>query len=400
MSARKKLQPASSQDAPSGEFLSLLAHELRNPLAPIRHSTNLLRMLSTDQRYKQPLDVIDRQLAHLTRLVDDLVDGARLQRGLVTLRKQRIDLGEIAQHALDAVQPRIDEHRKHLIAHLPGERVQMECDAVRLRQVLDTLLDNALTYTSSGDTVELAIETQSNMLHIRVSDTGMGMSTESLPHVFNFFSTSTRGTNVGSDRLGIGLAISRSLIELHGGTIVAYSEGIGRGSTFMVTLPLTAQGADHEERVVRAPEKAMSARVLIVDDNVDAAEALATLLALEGHMVSLAHTAAQALQAVDEFEPSIVFLDIQLPDFSGYEVARRLREKAKFDKLRVVALTAYGSTTSRARAEAAGMNAYLVKPAMLDALTNEILTAMNAQGQLPNAPPLLSTSGRSAGELD
>lgn len=380
MSARKKLRPASGQNAPSGEFLSLLAHELRNPLAPIRHSANLLRMLSTDQRHKQPLDVIDRQLAHLTRLIDDLVDGARLQRGLVTLRKQRIDLGEIARHALDAVQPRIDERQQHLIAYFPAERVQMECDAVRLRQVLDTLLENAVTYTSSGDTVELAIETQSNMMQIRVSDTGMGMSAESLPHVFNFFSTSTRGTNVDSDRLGIGLAISRSLIELHGGTIVAHSEGIGRGSTFLVTLPLTAQGADHEQPFVRAPEKAMPARVLIVDDNVDAAEALATLLSLEGHIVSQAHTAAQALQAADEFRPSIVFLDIQLPDFSGYEVVRRLREKAKFDKLHVVALTAYGSVTSRARAEAAGMNAYLVKPAMLDALTNEILTAMNAQG--------------------
>lgn len=380
MSAREKLQPESGQDAPSGEFLSLLAHELRNPLAPIRHSTNLLRMLSTDQRQKQPLDVIDRQLAHLTRLVDDLVDGARLHRGLVTLRKQRVDLGEIARHALVAVRPRIDERQKHLIAHLPGERVQMECDAVRLRQVLDTLLDNAVTYTSSGDTVELTIETQSNMLQIRVSDTGMGMSAETLPHVFNFFSTSTRGTNVDSDRLGIGLAISRSLIELHGGTIEAHSEGIGRGSTFLVTLPLAAQGADHEEPVVRAPGKAMSARVLIVDDNADAAEALATLLSLEGHMVSQAHTAAQALQAADEFGPSIVFLDLQLPDLSGYEVVRRLREKKGFNKLHVVALTAYSSMTSRARAEAAGMNAYLVKPAMLDALTNEILTAMTERG--------------------
>jgi CheY-like chemotaxis protein/two-component sensor histidine kinase len=372
MSADKSSQHMPGSEDPDAEFLSLLAHELRNPLAPIGHAANVLRMLSTDERQGKWLDVIDRQVAHLARLVEELVDGARMQRRQVTLRKQWIDFAEIGREALEAIQPRIDVLHQHLVAHLPAGSIRMKSDPVRLRQVMDNLLDNAVTHALEGGTVELAIDLQGDALTVRVSDNGVGIAPEALGHIFNFFSAATFGAETHANRLGVGLAITRSLVELHGGTITAASAGIGRGSTFLVTLPTTADPPDPllSPLASRFPSviRTASMRILIVDDNADAAEALSTLLSLEGHVVKQAHTANAALDAVAGFDPAVILLDIDLPDLSGYEVARRLRARAGHEGLRIVALTAFGSARARARGQSAGFDEYLVKPVALDVL--------------------------------
>ena len=373
MSADKSSRRMSGGEEPDAEFLSLLAHELRNPLAPIGHAATVLRMLSTDDRQGKWLDVIDRQVAHLARLVEELVDGARMQRRQITLRKQWIDIAEIGREALGAIQPRVDALRQHLVAHLPDDSIRMECDPVRLRQVMDNLLDNAVTHALEDGTVELAIDLRGDALTIRVSDNGVGIAPDAIGHIFNFFSAATFGAETHANRLGVGLAITRSLVELHGGTIAAASPGIGRGSTFVVTLPTTASLPDPLLSRLPSMIKTSSMRILIVDDNADAAEALSTLLSIEGHVVKQAHTAADALAAVAAFDPAVIVLDIDLPDLSGYEVARRLRERVGHERLRIVALTAFGSARARARGQSAGFDEYLVKPVALDVLERALM---------------------------
>jgi CheY-like chemotaxis protein/two-component sensor histidine kinase len=373
MSADKSSQRMPGSEEPDAEFLSLLAHELRNPLAPIGHAATVLRMLSTDERQGKWLDVIDRQVAHLARLVEELVDGARMQRRQITLRKQWIDIAEIGREALGAIEPRVDALRQHLVAHLPDGSIRMECDPVRLRQVMDNLLDNAVTHALEGGTVELAIELRDGTLTIRVSDNGVGIAPEAIGHIFNFFSAATFGAETHANRLGVGLAITRSLVELHGGTIAATSPGIGRGSTFLVSLPTTVSAPDPLMARLPSVLTTSSMRILIVDDNADAAEALSTLLSIEGHEVKQAHTASDALAAVAAFAPAVVLLDIDLPDLSGYEVARRLRARAGHERLRIVALTAFGSVRARARGQSAGFDEYLVKPVALDVLERALM---------------------------
>ncbi|MCP3707182.1 ATP-binding protein [Paraburkholderia sp. CNPSo 3274] len=372
---QKSVRPKSQSRA---EFLSLLAHELRNPLGPIRHSSTFLRMVATDEKQGHALDIIDRQVTHLAHLIDDLVDGARLERGLVTLSRQWVDIAGIARHALQAIQARVDAQALHLEARLPTGDVQMECDPVRVRQTIDNLLDNAVTYTPAGGTIELAIEVRDDRLSIRVSDNGMGIPSGSLPHVFNLFSAVRRGDQERASRLGIGLAIARSIAELHGGTLEAQSAGVGRGSTFTLTLPVTGRPGSpgsHETPVANAMPPTL--RILIVEDNVDAAESLATLLTLAGHRVEQAHTARAALAVIAGFRPAVVLLDIELPDLSGYEVAECIRAQQELRDLRLVALTAYGSAEARVRAQKAGFDGYLVKPVDFGSL-NDLMARLVA----------------------
>jgi CheY-like chemotaxis protein len=373
MSADKSAQRAPGSEETEAEFLSLLAHELRNPLAPIGHAANVLRMLSSDERQHKWLDIIDRQVTYLARLVEELVDGARMQRRQVTLRKQWIDIADIGRQALEAIRPRADALHQHLVAHLPAGSVRMECDPVRLRQVMDNLLDNAVTHALENGTIELAIDLQGDVLALRVSDNGIGIAPESLEHTFNIFSAATFGAQTHANRLGVGLAITRSLVELHGGTITVSSAGIGRGSTFLVSLPTTATPPDVLAERLPSIIKATSMRILIVDDNADAAEALSTLLTLEGHVARQAHTAADALEVAAAFDPAVVLLDIDLPDLSGYEVARRLRTQVGRAPLRIVGLTAFGSARARARGQSAGFDEYLVKPVALDVLERALM---------------------------
>jgi CheY-like chemotaxis protein/anti-sigma regulatory factor (Ser/Thr protein kinase) len=364
---RKKPKKAIDDGPFEVEFLSLLAHELRNPLAPILHSAAILRMLCTNEAQLKAIATIDRQVNLLARLVDDLVEGARLQRGLVSLEKQWVDIGELAGQALEAMQPKAEAQGQHLAAQLPTVRLQMLCDPVRLRQVLDNLLDNASSHTQAGGTITLAIEARQHELLIRISDNGLGIAPDALPHVFNMHSAAAPTAGSSVKRLGVGLAITRSLVELHGGAIRAESAGPGRGSTFVATLPLVSDPTRKNAELQQAPA-APSLRVLVVDDNIDAAQSLAELLALQGHIVEKAYDAASALQVVETFRPSIVLLDIALPDLDGYEVASRLRARPELKDVRLIALTAFGSSKRQAQSRAAGFNGHLTKPVSIEAL--------------------------------
>jgi len=364
---RKKPRRATEDGPFEAEFLSLLAHELRNPLSPILHSAAILRMLCTDEQQQKAIATIDRQVKLLAHLVDDLVEGARLQRGLVTLKNQWVDIGELAQQALEAMQPKAEAQGQHLAAQLPTDPIQMLCDPVRLRQVLDHLLDNASIHTQAGGTITLEIEARQDELLIRISDNGLGIAPDALPHVFNMHSAAAPTAGSSVKRLGVGLAITRSLVELHGGAIRAESAGPGRGSTFVITLPLVGDPPRKNIEPQQAPA-VPSLRVLVVDDNIDAAQSLAELLALQGHVVEKAYDAASALQAVETFQPSIVLLDIALPDLDGYEVASQLRARPEFKDVRLIALTAYGSSKHRAQSRAAGFDGHLTKPVSIEAL--------------------------------
>lgn len=364
---RKKPRRATEDGPFEAEFLSLLAHELRNPLAPILHSAAILRMLCTDEPQQKAIATIDRQVKLLAHLVDDLVEGARLQRGLVTLKNQWVDIGELAQQALEAMQPKAEAQGQHLAAQLPTDPIQMLCDPVRLRQVLDNLLDNASIHTHAGGTIALEIEARQAELVIRISDNGLGIAPDALQHVFNMYSAAARTAGSSVKRLGVGLAITRSLVELHGGAIRAESAGHGRGSTFVIRLPLVGDPPRRNVEPQNAPA-APSLHILVVDDNIDAAQGLAELLTLQGHVVDKAHDAASALQAVETFQPSIVLLDIALPDQDGYAVASQMRARPELKDVRLIALTAFGSSKHRARSRAAGFNGHLTKPVSIEAL--------------------------------
>ncbi len=376
---RRKPKKAVEDGQFEAEFLSLLAHELRNPLAPILHSAAVLRMLCTDEAQQKAIATIDRQVHHLSHLVDDLLEGARLQRGMVSLEKRWVDIGELAEQALEAMQQRAQAQGQHLTARLATHPIQMLCDPVRLRQVLDNLLDNASMHTHAGGTITLEVEGRPGELLVRVSDDGLGIAPEALPHVFNMYSAATPSAGASPRGLGVGLAITRSLVELHGGTIRAESAGAGRGSTFTVTLPLAGDPPEGQPQPRRA-RVASAQRILIVDDNVDAAQSLGAWLTLEGHVVEKAYDGASALRSAESFRPSVVLLDIALPDLDGYEVASRLRAQPHFKDVRLIAVTAYGSSEHRAKAREAGFSGYLTKPVSIEALKGSLADSRLSDG--------------------
>jgi CheY-like chemotaxis protein len=368
---RKRSSKAATRDSFETEFLSLLAHELRNPLTPIRYSAGVLRLTCISEVERNAIATIERQVTILARLVDDLIEGARLHRGLVSLQKQWVDIGALAQQALEAMQPIAGERGQHLEANLPSASVQMSCDPARLRQVIDNLLEHASMQTQSGGTLALAVEARPRDLLLRISDNGRGIAPEALPHVFNLYAPAVASADSQVKRLGVGLAIARSLVELHGGAIKVQSAGIGRGTTFAVRLPLVgkppvdAAGPSEIDQV--AP-----LRVLVVEDNIDAARSLADLLTLQGHLVAQAHDAAAALKTVETFQPAVVLLDIALPDLDGYEVARRMRAIEALANVRLIAVTAFDSGEDLARARAAGFDGHLTKPVTIAALESAL----------------------------
>jgi CheY-like chemotaxis protein len=364
----KRAGKAAARNAFETEFLSLLAHELRNPLAPIRYSAAILRMRCTQEADLNAIATIERQVAQLGNLVDDLIEGARLQRGLVSLQKQWVDIGALAQQALEAVQPLAEERGQHLEAHLPTAGVHMSCDPERLRQVLDNLLNHASLQTQAGGTLALAIEARPRELFIRISDNGLGIAPEALPHVFNLFASAVSSSDSQVKRLGVSLAIARSLVELHRGTIEVQSEGPGRGTTFAIRLPLIGKPPVARPLREAVAGLATSLRILIVEDNLDAAQSLADLLTLHGHVVLQAHDGLSALDTAQVFGPAVVLLDIALPDMDGYEVARRLRTMETLARVRLIAVTAFDAEEDLARARAAGFDSHLAKPVSMDAL--------------------------------
>jgi PAS domain S-box-containing protein len=354
------------------EFLAMLAHELRNPLAPILTAVQLLgqpgAVIGAQAEWCR--DVLERQVRHIARLLDDLLDVARIMQGKVTLKTARFSLGDIVGQALETSRPLIESRRQALSVALPESVLWLEGDSVRLAQVLSNLLNNAAKYTPECGQIALAATVEEGCAVLRVRDDGIGIAQDLLPHVFDLFTQADRPLAHAQGGLGIGLALVRKLVELHGGSVAAASAGLGQGSEFTVRLPLPPPAA---------PAPAMPAlrglRVLVVDDYADAAQILALLLREVGHEVETAECGAEALRRAAAFSPQAVVLDIGLPDLDGYEVARRLRQLPQTRAALLVALSGYGREDDRKRSQAVGFDHHLLKPVDLQTLSALIESA-------------------------
>jgi len=358
------------RDRRKDEFLAMLAHELRNPLAPIRNSIQVLRPKhSGDPDAERAGAMIERQVAHLVRLVDDLMDVSRITRGKLELRRQAVDLAEIVTRTVEAVRPQAEERGHQMEVALPETPVAIEADAARLEQVISNLLANAVKYTATGGQIRLTAGREGGEAVVRVRDNGIGIRPEMLPRLFDIFQQADRVPGHISEGLGIGLSLVRSLVEMHGGSVSASSSGTGQGSEFVVRLPALTPAirapATPPAGRVEPPKRPL--RILITDDNRDSAESLAMLLQLSGHEARTAADGEEALAAAQAFRPEVIFLDIGLPrGMDDYEVARRLRQLAGLETAVLVAMTGYGQDEDRERSRKAGFDHHLVKPADLE----------------------------------
>jgi CheY-like chemotaxis protein len=358
----------------------MLGHELRNPLSPILTAVQLMRLRAPDLLAKERT-IIERQVNHMVRLVDDLLDVSRITRGRIELKKEVVDLVTVVGRAVEASRPLIDARKQHLEIVLPAETARIEGDVTRLSQVLSNLLHNAAKYTEEGGHLALHAGCEGDEVVVRVRDDGMGIAPDVLPHVFELFTQSERTLDRAQGGLGIGLTVVKRLVEMHGGRVEAASGGTGCGSEFTVRLPAvrttSPEYADAgDERPAVIPPPADARRILVVDDNVDAAESMALLLGLGGHAVRTAHDGPSGIQAARELAPDVVVLDIGLPGMNGYEVARALREDPRLRAVILIALTGYGTTEDRGRALGAGFDHHLTKPVdpeALDALIKSLL---------------------------
>jgi signal transduction histidine kinase len=353
-------------DHRKNEFLAMLAHELRNPLAPIRNAVEILRVRGTDpQVVEKTRNLIDRQVQYLVRLVDDLLDISRITRGKVQLQTECVAMDAIVSQAVETSRPLLDARQHTLEVRLPEEPVLVNGDPVRLTQVLGNLLNNAAKYTEPGGRVWVTVERDGREVVIRVRDTGMGIPPEMLPAIFDLFTQVDRSLDRSQGGLGIGLTLVRSLVELHGGSVQAVSAGLKQGSEFIVRLPaLQPNRLDAASRngAAESAVKCPGRRVLVAEDEPISAMSLEWLLQLEGHEVLVCQDGPAVLASVETFQPEIVLLDIGLPGLDGYEVARRLREQAVGNKVLLVALTGYGQKEDRRRSQEAGFDHHLVKP--------------------------------------
>ncbi len=347
------------------QFTAMLAHELRNPLAPLLNSLYVLRGGGADpETVEETRQMMERQVRHLTRLVDDLLDISRITRGKIQLRTEPVELGQVVTRAVESHRHMFDARRQQLTVSLPIRPVRLEADPVRLTQVLGNLLTNAAKYSEEGGRVWLTAAQEGNLAVIQVRDEGIGIAPDMLDRVFELFTQADRSLDRSQGGLGIGLTLVRRLVEMHGGSVVAHSDGLGKGSTFTVRLPALASPPVLPAATdAPAPPAAAAARqILVVDDNVDAAQSLALLLQLEGNDVHTAHDGLAALQAAEAYHPEVVILDIGLPGLNGYQVAERLRQQPVGKNLLLVAVTGYGADEDRRRSREAGFDFHLVKP--------------------------------------
>jgi PAS domain S-box-containing protein len=368
LTERKRTEDALREaDRRKDEFLATLAHELRNPLAPLRNGLQIVRLSSApDAPLQATVDMMNRQLTHLVRLVDDLLDVARISSGKVELRRRIVSLREVVAASAEASRTFIEAHDHRLFIDVEGNP-HVEGDFDRLAQVLSNLLSNAAKYMEPGGPIEVKLAQEGDRAVLRVSDAGIGIPREDLPRVFELFSQVRAHQGRAQGGLGIGLSLVRSLVEMHGGTITVDSAGPGQGSQFTVRLPLCRPSSAHAESASQGIPSAASngrqRRILIVDDNVDAATSLAMLLTMRGHDVIVAHDGLEAIEKTQRFAPEIVMMDLGMPKLDGIEAARRLRALPGGSAFRLVALTGWGQETDRERTRQAGFDAHLVKPA-------------------------------------
>lgn len=379
---RKRSEEAvRAADRRKDEFLAVLGHELRNPLAPLRSGLELLELgRDRPELIDRIRSMMERQLGHLVHLVDDLLDLSRITRGEVKLQRMTVDLEKVVAAAIELTQPFIDERGLRVTVAHPAEAAYVFGDFERLTQIVSNLLSNAAKYTAEGGTIEVRTQGTEREALVSVRDTGLGIPEERLEEIFEMFTqVPEHRAHMGGGGLGIGLALSRRLAELHGGTLEAASAGLGMGSEFTLRLPLVETSAVEIKHPAAEGTEARSSprRVLVVDDNVDAADSLRLVLDLQGHETEVAYDPASALRAVEQFAPDCVLLDIGLPGIDGYETARRIRALPGGDRMRLIAVTGWGQQEDQRRARAAGFDAHLTKPVESSAVS--ALLADNVQ---------------------
>ncbi len=379
--AKRVDQALREADRNKDEFLATLAHELRNPLAPLANGLHLVRLAGADNpRLQRTVQIMDRQLGHMVRLVDDLLDVARISMGKIELQRERVALSEVVGLAIEALRERLEQRELHLEVQPGPQGLYVEGDRVRLTQVFDNLLSNALKYTPRGGRIPVRIEADGEAAVVRIADSGFGIPAWAQPHVFDLFSQVRIHQEQSEGGLGIGLSLVRSLVVLHGGSVEAASDGPGHGSTFTVRLPradaqfLSIQDSGHAEL---APGS-NALQVLVADDNEDAAMTLASLLEFEGHQVRVAFDGEQAVASAEAQRPDVAFLDLGMPRMDGMEAARRLRALAPQRPMLIVALTGWGQERDRDRTREAGFDAHLVKPPRLSDLVEVLNRAQRA----------------------
>jgi signal transduction histidine kinase/CheY-like chemotaxis protein len=362
-------------DRRKDEFLAILAHELRNPLAPIRNSLHILQLTAAaDPSIAQVGEMLERQVHHLVRLVDDLLEVSRISQGKIELRKESIDLAGVLRTAVEASRPLIDAARHQLRVSIPPEPLTLDADPVRLAQVMENLLNNAAKYTEPGGEIWLTVRAGGGSVRITVRDSGCGISTDMLGQIFDLF---TQGDQVGrraQGGLGIGLTLVKRLVEMHGGSVEAMSKGVGDGSEFAITLPLLHGVEPGPSSTLRRHLPVSSARVLVVDDNHDGADSLGFLLRSLGCEVKVVYSGTEALEMLEPYQPTVVLLDIGMPGMDGHEVARRIRRQPRFGNLMLIALTGWGQEKDLNRTREAGFDHHLIKPADVEALETLLLS--------------------------
>ena len=369
-------------DRRKDEFWPFSPHELRNPLAPLRHGLDLLRKDPDNDSAASVRDMMDRQLNHLVRLIDDLLDVARVSQGKIELRRRRIEVAEVLRAAVEASEPLIKAARHELTVETPPAPLWLDADLTRLSQVVANLLNNAAKYTPTGGRLRLSAKAERDSAVIAVADNGVGIAPEMQPRVFELFAQVDQRSERAQGGLGIGLALVRQLVTMHGGTVEADSAGIDQGSVFRVRLPLASAPLEEQPPVPEARPTARALKVLVVDDNVDVAQTVGWMLEAIGHEYRLVHDGREALAAAREFMPDAMLLDIGLPGMDGYEVCRAFRREAAFKDLPIVAQTGWGQDKDKALAAEAGFTRHLVKPvglSHLEGLLAELLRDPEAQ---------------------
>jgi PAS domain S-box-containing protein len=376
---RNRAEALARADREKDEFLATLAHELRNPLAPISYALHILNQDPKDLSVRRHArNIVERQVRRLTRLVDDLLDVSRITTGKVELRMERIPLRSVVEHAIETARPVFLARGHELSVSLPPEEVWLEADAARLEQVLANLLHNAAKFTEDGGRIWLTAESRLGEAVLRVRDTGVGIPPDVLPRVFDLFTQGDRSPDRAHDGLGIGLTLARRLVELHDGTIEAHSEGAGKGSEFIVRLPRAAEApAPGPEPTAATEAPARPLKVLVVDDNDDTAEMMGALLEMTGHKVEIAHSGPAALEAAAVHRPHVILLDIGLPGLDGFQVAQRLREDPAMEGVVLIATSGYGQEEDKRRSRETGFDHHLVKPVDFQRL-REILAAVGS----------------------
>jgi two-component system CheB/CheR fusion protein len=374
---RKRVEEAlRDADRRKDEFLAMLAHELRNPLAPVRNGLQVIRMSPDRTVRDRSLEMMDRQLAHMVRLVDDLLDGSRIARGKLGVRRRHVTLADVVTSAVETARPAIDAAGHALDVSLPAEPVYLDADLTRLAQVFGNLLTNSAKYTPPGGRIALSADRQDGRVVVSVRDTGMGIPAGSLPHVFDMFSQVDQSLERPTGGLGIGLALVKGLVEMHGGTVTARSEGPGCGSTFTVTLPVIGARPAAAGLIPESPPSAAAAgrRVLVADDNRDGAESMAVMLGMLGHEVRTAHDGVEAVEEAGRFRPEVILMDLGMPRLSGLDATRQVRAQPWGRDMTIIALTGWGQDGDRKLSKEAGCDGHLVKPVSLADLGKMLAT--------------------------